>query len=371
MIADLNAGAIPAILPFLKESLGLTYAMAGTILLCSNLTSSVIQPVFGYFSDRRSLTWFLPLGCFVAGLGIAFIAWADTYWQITSLVILSGLGVAIYHPVSWRVANYFSGAKKATGMSIFNVGGNLGVAIGPLLAIFSVKHFGLRGMMIFAFPGAVMACIFLATRFWRVSHLRQKQAAGKGQLPSLRAAVIPMSILLATVMLRSWTSVGLIAFIPFYFISYMKGDPVRAGTLLFSFLAAGTVGTLIGGPLADRFGYKRTMFFSLSLSCPLLIFFLLSSGPWVFVWLILAGCLMIFSTSITHAMGQSFMPGNIGMASGLILGLASGMGGIGATLLGVLADHFGVPATLWVIAFMPLLSSLLTVLIPYPIKATT
>ena len=116
MVADLNTNALPALLPFLKDTLGLSYAMAGTIILFSNLTSSAVQPVFGYLADRRSLHWFLPAGCFLAGLGIALLGWASNYPTVLLLVILSGLGVAVYHPEGWRIANLFAGEKKAGGV---------------------------------------------------------------------------------------------------------------------------------------------------------------------------------------------------------------------------------------------------------------
>jgi FSR family fosmidomycin resistance protein-like MFS transporter len=157
LVADLNVSAVPALLPFLKNALGLSYAIAGTIVLCSNATGSVIQPAFGYLADRKSMLWFLPLGCFCAGLGITLLGWASGYGQILALVILSGLGVAMYHPEGWRVANSFAGEKKGTGMSIFAVGGNLGFALGPLMAVYCMKNFGLNGSAYFFVPGAAMA----------------------------------------------------------------------------------------------------------------------------------------------------------------------------------------------------------------------
>jgi FSR family fosmidomycin resistance protein-like MFS transporter len=177
-----------------------------------------------------------------------------------------------------------------------------------------------------------------------------------------------MSLVLGMIMLRSWTHMGLITFIPFYYISHMKGDPMTAGHLLFAFLAAGTAGTFIGGPLADRFGHKRIILFSLGLSCPLFVLFLLSSGVWSFIWLTLAGLILIFSFSVSMVMGQSFMPQNVGLASGLILGLSFGMGGLGAAVLGLFADLWGVPTTLWIISFIPVGAFLLAALIPYPWK---
>ena len=369
MVADITSGALPAMLPFLKEALNLSYAMAGTIVLVSNIMSSVIQPAFGYLTDRKSLLWFLPLGSFCAAFFLALVGWAPSYALVLVMVIFSGLGVAIYHPEGWRVANFFAGEKKATGMSIFGVGGNLGFAFGPLMATFFITRLGLKGTTLFVLPGAVIAAVFLFSRFWRVDTTAIKKKGPSGPAgEALRKALYPMSLLLGMIMFRSWTHIGMLTFIPFFYINYMKGDPMVAGHLLFAFLSAGVAGTFIGGPLADRFGHKRIVLFSLGTSCPLFILFLLSSGIWAFVWLILAGVILIFSFSVSMVMGQSFMPRNVGLASGLILGLSFGMGGLGAAVLGLFADLWGVPATLWIISFLPLGAFLLAAPIPYPMK---
>ena len=369
LVADINNSALPAMLPFLKEALGLSYAMAGTVILVSNIVSSVIQPAFGYLTDRKSLLWFLPLGCIVAAWGMGLVGWTSSYHQVLILVAFSGLGVAIYHPEGWRVANFFAGDKKATGMSIFGVGGNLGFAFGPIMAVFFIKYLGLKGSTLFVIPGTLVATIFLFSRFWRVDTTAiKKKTSSKSAADSLKSAIYPMSLLLTMIMFRSWTELGLITFIPFYYISYLKGNPMMAGNLLFAFLAAGTVGTFLGGPLADRLGHKKVVLFSLGASCPLLVLFLLSSGFWAFFWLTLAGLILIFSFSVSMVMGQSFMPHNVGMASGLILGFSFGMGGLGAAILGLFADLWGVPTTLWIIAFLPCGAFLMAALIPYPLR---
>ncbi|MEW6332790.1 MAG: MFS transporter, partial [Thermodesulfobacteriota bacterium] len=255
LVADISSGALPAILPFLKEALGLSYTMAGTVILVSNLMSSVIQPIFGYLADRKSLLWFLPLGAFCTALGLSLVGLAPTYGMVLVLVAFSGLGVAIYHPEGWRVANFFSGPKKATGISIFGVGGNLGLALGPVMAAFFITRWGLKGTLFFLIPGVAIGGAFLLSRFWRVDTAAiGKKTEAAPALAAMRNALTPMSLLLAMIMLRSWTHMGMITFIPFYYITYMKGDPVLVGNLLFTFLAAGTAGTFIGGPLADRFG---------------------------------------------------------------------------------------------------------------------
>jgi FSR family fosmidomycin resistance protein-like MFS transporter len=372
LVADINNSALPAMLPFIKEALGLSYAMAGTVILVSSIASWVIQPAFGYLTDRKSLLWFLPLGCIVAAWGMGLVGWASSYPQVLVLVGFSGLGVAIYHPEGWRVANFFAGDKKATGMSIFGAGGDLGFAFGPIVAVFFIKYLGLKGSTLFVIPGTLVATIFLFSRFWRINTAAiKKKTSSKSAADSLKSAIYPMSLLLTMIMFRSWTELGLITFIPFYYISYLKGDPMIAGNLLFAFLAAGTVGTLLGGPLADRLGHKKVVLFSLGASCPLIVLFLLSTGFWAFFWLTLAGLFLIFSFSVSMVMGQSFMPHHVGMASGLILGLSFGMGGLGAVILGLFADLWGVPTTLWIIAFLPCGAFLMAVLIPYQSNART
>jgi FSR family fosmidomycin resistance protein-like MFS transporter len=372
LVADINYSALPAMLPFLKEVLGFSYAMAGTAILVSNVVSSVIQPAFGYLTDRKSLPWFLPLGCIVAGSGMGIVGWASSYYQVLILVAFSGLGVAIYHPEGWRVANFFAGDRKATGMSTFAVGGNLGVALGAIMAVFLVKHLGLKGSTLFMIPGTVVAAVFLFSRFWRVDTTAiKKKNPPKSIANSLRSAIYPMSLLIAMIMFRSWSQTGLITFIPFYYINYLKGDPMMVGDLLFAFLAAGTVGTFFGGPVADRLGHKKVVLFSLGATCPLLVLFLLSSGFWAFFWLTLAGLILIVSFPVAMVMGQSFMPNNVGMASGLILGLSFGLGGLGASILGLFADLWGIPTTLWIIAFLPLGGLFVGAFIPYPLKKET
>ena len=148
---DIYQGALPAILPFLKAKLSLSYSMAGIIMLASNFTSSVIQPLFGFISDREEKPLLLPLGCIVAGIGISLLSLPSSYLTVLALVMVSGLGVASYHPEGFKTAYHFTGQKAATGMSIFSVGGNLGFALGPVFSIYLIKHFGLSSSLLFFF----------------------------------------------------------------------------------------------------------------------------------------------------------------------------------------------------------------------------
>ena len=366
-VTDINTGALPAFLPFIKEFLDLSYTLTASIVLVFNITSSVIQPIFGYFSDRWSVRWLLPIGPFLASLGLGLLGFGSSYAWILFFAALSGLGQASYHPEGFKTVNFLSGQKKATAISFFHFGGNLGFAVGPLLATLFFTHFGLKGSLGFVLPGIVMLAIFLSTNRWKVeatpSASRAKHPSDPG---SSRQRFFPMALLLLAVVLRSATRLSLLTFVPFYFIKFLNHDPLVAGKYLSVFLLSGAVGTVVGGPSADRFGYKRTVLFSLGLTPLFLYLFFFTSGTIALVFFAVAGLLIISSNSVTMAMGQSFMPQNVGMASGLILGLAMGIGGIGTTALGWVADHFGIPFTLQAMFILPFFAFLTFLFIPYP-----
>jgi FSR family fosmidomycin resistance protein-like MFS transporter len=366
-VTDINTGALPAFLPFIKESLTLSYTMAASIILVFSLTSSVIQPVFGYFSDRWSARWLLPVGCFMAPLGLGLLGFGSSYAWILFFVSLSGIGQASYHPEGFKIANLLSGKKKASAISLFVFGGNLGFALGPILATLFFSHFGLKGSLWFILPGIAMTAVFLATPRWKEKEgLSIRQAEYLEKPSSSRRRLLPMTLLLLVVAFRSAARLGLLTFIPFYFIKILHTDPMIAGKYLSVFLLAGTAGTLAGGPIADRYGYKGFVLVSLGLSSIFLYLFFFTTGSWSLVFFAVAGLILISSHAVTMAMGQSFMPQNVGMASGLILGLAMGIGGMATTFLGWVADHWGVPFTLQVIFILPFLAFLVFLFIPYP-----
>ena len=366
-VTDINTGALPAFLPFIKESLDLSYTMTATIILVFNLTSSVIQPAFGYLSDRWAVRWLLPVGPFLASLGLALLGLAPSYAWILVFASLSGIGQASYHPEGFKAASLLSGERKATVISFFHFGGNLGFALGPILTTTFFTYLGLKGSLLFLIPGIIMVAIFLSTSQWKVpqaaSFSRHKK--GPGSAPNGKA-FIPMSLLILTVVLRAATRLGLLTFVPFYFIKIQQSDPMIVGKYLSIFLLAGTVGVVGGGPLADRFGYKRTTLMSFAASSILLFLFYNTSGTLSLVLFSMAGMFIIMSNAVTMAIGQSLMPNNLGMASGLLLGFAMGIGGISTTILGWVADHWGIPAALQITFVLPILAFLTFLLIPYP-----
>ncbi|MFB3886457.1 MAG: MFS transporter [Thermodesulfobacteriota bacterium] len=367
LVTDINLGALPAFLPFVKEFLNLSYTMTATIILIFNVTSSVIQPVFGYFSDRWSAKWLLPYGCFIACSGMALLGFGPSYGWIFFFAALSGLGQGSYHPEAFKTVNFLSGEKKATGISLFLVGGSLGVSLGPFLATLFFKYQGLKGSLLFLPSGIAMAIVFLVIPSWRVKTEHPVlRAKGSGPPGLSRKELFSMALLLLVVMLRSATQLSIQTFVPFYFITLLQRDPLIAGKYLSTFLLSGTIGHLAGGPCADRYGYKRTVLFGLGLTSIFLYLFFYSNGGASLLFFAVAGFSLSSSSAITMAMGQSYMPRNLGMASGLVLGLSMGVGGIGTTILGWVTDQWGLVFTLHIIFILPLLSMLTFLFVPYP-----
>jgi len=365
LVTDINTGALPAFLPFIKESLSLSYIMTASIILIFNITSSVIQPVFGYFSDRWSARWLLPTGCFVASLGLSLLGFGSSYAWIFLFTALGGLGQGSYHPEGFKTVSFLSEEKKATAISLFLVSGSLGLSLGPIMATLFFKFLGLKGSLLFLPLGIAMAVIFLVTSHWKVKTDLPIRKAKGSETPGSKRQRFPMVLLLLMVVLRSATRLSLTTFVPFYFINILQRDPLVVGKYLSIFLLAGAVGSLAGGPAADRYGYKSTVLFSLGLTSLFLYLFFYTNGTESLIFFAVAGLVINSSNAITMAMGQSYMPQNLGMASGLILGLGMGVGGIGTTILGWVADQWGLPFTLHIIFILPLLSLLAFLFVPY------
>jgi FSR family fosmidomycin resistance protein-like MFS transporter len=366
---DILMGALPAFLPFLKESLQLSYFMTASIILVYNVTASVIQPIFGYWSDRSSARWFLPLGCFIAPMGLGFLGFATSYPWLLFLVAVSGFGQASFHPEAFKTVSLLSGQKKATAFSFFHLGGGAGFALGPILATLFYAHWGLKGSTLFMIPGFILLAVFLTTSFWKVQE--SLSVGGEPQRRGSRAFgdhFGSMAFLLLAVVLRSASRLGLVTFLPFYFIHLLKQDPLVAGQYLSAFLFAGNVGIAAGGPLADRFGYKQTVLLSFALTPVFLFLFFFTRGTLSFFFLIAAGVTIISSNAVTMAIGQSLMPQNLGMASGLVLGMSLGIGGIATTSFGWVADHWGLPLTLQMIFILPILAFLTFLKVPDPFR---
>jgi FSR family fosmidomycin resistance protein-like MFS transporter len=365
-VIDINQGALPALLPVLKTKFDLTYAATGTILLVANVTSSVIQPVFGYLADRTARRWLLPWGLVFASGGLALAGLAPGYGALLVLVVLAGLGIAAYHPEGYKTANQVAGDRKATGLSLFSIGGNIGIALGPPLVTALVAGFGLAGTLGMLAPGLVAAALIAGALPTLVPPAavtaRPRTDAEAGR--QMRGA---MALLIGVVTIRSWTQLGLVAYVPFFYVDVLGRDPRVVGPLLFLFLGAGALGTLVGGPLADRWGARRYITWSLVTVAPLLGVFLWRGGDAVATGLLaVAGFLLVSAFSVTVALAQAYLPRRLGTAAGLIVGLAIGTGGIGVALFGLVADHWGIVPTLRLIAALPLVGFGFALFLPEP-----
>ncbi len=363
LCTDLSQGAVPALLPFLISRDHLSYAAASALVLAATISSSVIQPLFGHLSDRLSLPWLMVLGPGLGGLGIALAGVVPGYGLTFAAVLLSGVGVAAFHPEGSRFANYVSGAKRASGMSLFSVGGNLGFALGPAILTPTLLAFGLSGTLVVLLPTWLMAAV-LVHELPRLAGFRGDVVAGRVQRRGEPDAWRPFAVLAGVIALRSFVYFGLVTFIALYWVHDLHTGKAFGSAALVAVLLGGAVGTLIGGPLADRFG-RRTVLMGSMISIPPLVVILLLCGPALgIVFAALLGAVTIATFSVTIVMGQEFLPGRLGVSAGVTIGLSIGLGGVGAPLLGLLADAHGLRAVFEVIAALPLLGLALTFALP-------
>lgn len=366
LVTDIYQGALPAILPFLKEHLSLSYTMTGVILMAASFTSSLIQPLFGYFSDIREKPFLLPAGCLCAGIGFSLLSLPSSYAMVLVLVIVSGLGIASFHPEGYKTAANFTGEKPVTGMAVFSVGGNLGLALGPIIAVYIIKYLGFPSLPVIIIPSLLFTLVILL--YWQKITTGQvaRKVVKDASYEISRGTYVSVFLLIGTVIMRSWIQMGLMSYIPFYYINHLKGDPLYASALVSVFLLGGVVGTLGGAPVADSLGHKRYLSISMFLATLVLPLIFVTKGLLLFVVLGLLGMIVISTFTVTVVMAQHLLPHNLGIASGLMVGFAIGAGGICVTLLGVVADHFGVPLALRSIAVLPLLGFILSLIMRYP-----
>lgn len=366
MVIDINQGSLPAILPVLKDALNLSYAATGMIVLTANVTSSLIQPLFGYFADKTARRWLLPLSVLLSSLGLGFLGFAPSYAAVLTLVMITGFGVAAYHPEGYRTATAVAGDRKTTGVSIFSTGGNVGIALGPPLLTALLIGFGPAGSLGMLVPGLLVAGLLTAV-LPRLSAPAPAVARARANAAGARTMVGAMSLLILVVAIRSWTQLGFTTFMPFYWKDVLHGDPRLVGTLLAVFLGSGAIGTLAAGPVADRVGVRRSVVGVFLLAAPLAFAFLfVSGGVLAFVLLGLLGFVLVSTFTMSVVLGQAYLPRNPGMASGLIVGFAIGAGGIGASALGWVADHWGLTTALGISAAMPLAGIVAALFLPDP-----
>jgi FSR family fosmidomycin resistance protein-like MFS transporter len=370
---DINQSFLPALLPLLVLQRHLSYQSAASLVLAQAISSSVVQPAIGFIADKYPMPWIAGLGLLLAGFGIAGIGFVPSYALIFVCALISGLGVAMFHPEAARFANLAAGSRKASGMRWFAVGGNLGFAIGPIFATIAIASYGMSGTFLAAIPVAVMAALLLRETARLRTFLPQHGASRKiVPLPDDWSAFGRLTLFITV---RSTVYIGLVSFIPLYLVGVAHAPPWIANTVLTTFLLAGIVGTIIGGSLADTFGRLKIIQFSMiaAFLC-MLLFAQTTNAPSAvsiaaaFVCAIPLGFTVLGSQAASIVLGQEYLPNRLGVASGVTLGLGVSVGGMFTPVLGRIADRSGLHASLLAIAAVVALSLAVSLTLPNPEK---
>jgi FSR family fosmidomycin resistance protein-like MFS transporter len=363
LAVDFASGAVPALLPFLVLEFDLSYTATAALMLAVLVSSSVVQPLFGLWSDRRGAMWLLPGGVAVAGVGTGLAAAAPSYALVLLLVFVAGIGIAAYHPEGAKFAAYASGRKRASGMSYFNIGGNTGYALGPIVVTPLVIWLGLEGGLLAMLPVLLVAGVLFRVlpSLRRVAPEHSSRLASHGD-DDVRA----MSLLAVVIAFRSVAWFGLLTFVPLWVVENggTEGEGNRTLALM---LVAGAVGTLVLGPVADRLGLRRTLLVTQAALPVLIVLFVTMGGVVGTLALMLVGLCVVGTFGVTIVLSQLYLPRHVGMASGLSVGLAMGLGGIAAVALGAVADAVDLETALYVAAAAPVVGCVVCLLLPPPV----
>jgi FSR family fosmidomycin resistance protein-like MFS transporter len=359
---DFAGGALFVLIPYLHDKFDLSYTLTATLVLCAAISGSVVQPVFGLWSDRHGAIWLIPAGVLVGGVGMALAAEAPVYVLAVLCVVVSGLGTAAFHPEGSKFAAHVSGRRRASGMSLFSVGGNLGFGLGALCAALLASALGLRGCVLLAVPCLAVAAVLLSLRGYLrefvPKHETRARAAGHDDRRAL-------GLLLSVITFRSLAWYGLLTFVPLWEESIGRSKQYGTG-LLWGMLLVGGIGTLAAGPTADRIGTRAVLLAANLAICPLMLVFVLVGGIPGAVALGLVGVSIIGTFGVTMVMAQQYLPSRIGTASGLSIGFSIGLGGVAAVFLGAIADSIDLRTALYISSAAPVVSVLLTLLLPRP-----
>ncbi|MBV8637159.1 MAG: MFS transporter [Candidatus Eremiobacteraeota bacterium] len=369
LVNDLNQGVLPAMIPWLVMHRGLSLTLAATLTLAANLFGSIVQPLFGYLSDKRSTAWVIPVAVLCATGGTALIGIAPTLPLMLAGAVISGVGVAAFHPESSRFSNYFAGRKRASGMSTFTVGGYLGFALGPILAAPLILAFGLPGVAFLLIPAATVAVLLFRElpRFnevRRTAHRAHRERSGKDDWRGF-------SLMAFVVALRSTTFLAAVTFTPVFIMRVSGVHAVFGSFSLFALLLGGAIGTMQGGRLADRVDRRRVITLSLALTAVLgsLLAICGTHFPAYALMTVLAlgfGISLGLSAGVLVVLGQEYLPKHIGVASGVTLGLANTVGGLAAPAFGKIGDDVGLVMVYVAIAAFAVLAFGGTFLMPKP-----
>jgi len=345
LLNDIIQSVIPAVYPLLKENYVLTFTQIGVITLVFQLTASLLQPFVGLYTDKKPTPWSLPLGMLFSLAGLLFLAWASDYVHILLSVSLIGMGSSVFHPEASRVAHLASGGRKGLAQSLFQVGGNAGSAGGPLLAALIVVPFGQRYIGWFgvvAFMG-ILLLSYVGRWYQQNLALKGNKSRGGGSAfaagVSRNRVVVSVVILLLLIFSKYFYMASMSSYFTFYLMEKFQVSVQQSQLYLFAFLAAVAAGTILGGPLGDRYGRKLIIWVSILGAAP---FSLLLPHVGLGMTVVLAGIIGLIISSAFSAIlvyATDLIPGKVGLIAGLFFGFAFGMGGIGSAVLGRLADQ--------------------------------
>jgi FSR family fosmidomycin resistance protein-like MFS transporter len=368
VLNDMMQSLLPSIYPILKSSFHLNFTQIGFITLTFQITASLLQPVIGHYTDRKPMPYSLPIGMVFTLVGLLLLAVAPTFPLLLLAAALIGMGSAVFHPESSRVARMASGGKHGFAQSFFQVGGNTGSAIGPLLAVFIILPHGQIGSAWFSLAALLGIFVLIRVSRWykaRLAHLQSKPAKHAEESAGLprKQVITAIAVLIALIFSKYFYLAGLTSYYTFYLIAKFHVSVQSSQLHLFAFLAAVAAGTLIGGPVGDRFGRKSVIWCSILGVLPFTLVLPYANLFWTGVLSIIIGFVIASAFSAILVYAQDLVPGRVGMISGLFFGFAFGMGGIGAAVLGKLADMTSIIFVYKVCAYLPAIG-LLTGLLP-------
>lgn len=366
LLNDMIQSLILAIYPLLQDEFSLSFVQIGLITLTFQLTASLLQPIIGHYTDKHPQPWSLPIGMGFTLGGLMLLAMASNFYVVLLAAALVGTGSSVFHPESSRVARMASGGRHGLAQSLFQVGGNFGSALGPLLAALIIAPYGRGNVAWFTFAALLAIVVLLQVSRWYQSQHRAASArttsVAASPLPRVKVA-FAITILLILIFSKYFYLTSLSSYYTFYLMQKFGLSVQNAQFHLFAFLLAVAAGTVIGGPIGDKVGRKRVIWASILGVAPFTLLLPHASLMWTGVLSVIIGFVLASAFSAILVYAQELMPGRIGMVSGLFFGFAFGMGGLGAAVLGVVADHAGINTVYQICAYLPLLG-ILTVFLP-------
>lgn len=365
LLNDLLQSVIPSIYPIIKETYQLSFSKIGMITFSYQMAASILQPFIGFYTDKKPQPFSQIVGMSFTTAGIIVLTYATNYPLILVSVVLVGIGSSIFHPESSRVSYLASGGKRGLAQSIFQLGGNIGTAIGPLLVALIVLPNGQRHILWFLIFSTFALLILNKIAFWYKNHLNLKAIKKVIDPPNLSKTKIVWSVIILLVLIFSkyFYMASMSSYLTFYLIEKFNMTIKDAQFHLFWFLGAVAAGTLIGGPLGDKFGRKYIIWFSILGAAPFTLIFPYANLLWTGVLSIVIGVIIASAFSAILVYAQELLPKKIGLISGLFFGFAFGMGGLGSALLGYLADIMDVEFVFNICSYLPLIG-IITVFLP-------